>query len=180
MRAGLVVLALSATAFAAPSIKGWVMEGAGDYELGLDQKVVHGGRASAHLKAIVPQPREAALLQLISADAYRGRRVRISGWIKSEGVQMAAVGARVETIDGGHMLAYGRDEVVGSHGWTRREVVLDVDPQAQRIALGAGVWGLGEIWVDDFSLEVVDRSVPTTDKLPRWPDAPSNLGFEEP
>jgi hypothetical protein len=180
MRAVFVVLSLSLTVYAAPSaIKGWVLEGT-DFELSLDQRVVHGGRASAHLKALVPQPRETALLQFIAADAYRGKRVRISGWIKTEGVQMAAVGARVETNDAGQMFAYGRDEVRGNHDWTRREVVLDVDPRSQRIALGAGVWGAGEVWLDDFTVEVVDKSVPTTDQLPHWPDAPSNLGFEEP
>jgi len=178
MRAIILVLALSATAFAG-NVKSWVLEG-NDYELGLDQSVVHGGRASAHLKSLVPQPRETALLQFIAADAYRGKRVRIAGWLRTDGLQMAAVGARVETADAGHMFAYGRDEVVGSRGWTRREVVLDVNPEAQRIAFGAGVWGPGEAWIDDFTIEVVDKSVPTTDKLPRLPEAPTNLDFEAP
>jgi hypothetical protein len=182
MRAIVITLALSAVVSA--SVKGWFLSGSGheasEYEMGIDRDVVHSGRASAYLKSIAQKPQEAALMQMISADRYRGKRVRISAWIKTERVDaMAAVGARVESADGRGVYAYGREELKGTNDWQRREVVLDVDPAAARIALGMGLWGTGQAWIDDVNVDIVDRSVPTTDKLPHFPVAPSNLDFEE-
>jgi hypothetical protein len=179
-----MVIALALSASVSASVKGWFLSGSGheasEYEMGLDRDVVHSGRASAYLKSIVQKPQEAALLQMISAERYRGKRVRISIWVRTDHVEtLAAVGARVESADGRGVYAYGREELKGTNDWQRREVVLDVDPAAARLVIGMGLWGTGQAWIDDVNVDIVDRSVPTTDKLPRFPVAPSNLDFED-
>lgn len=39
---------------------------------------------------------------------------------------------------------------------------MDVPANAVFITFGAELWGAGEIWLDNVSIETVDNSVPTT------------------
>jgi hypothetical protein len=66
----------------------------------------------------------------------------------------------------------------GTTGWTRYEVVLDVAPDASRIAIGTCMLGRGSVYIDDVTLDEVDRSVPTTDLVVPESDHPLELDFE--
>lgn len=79
--------------------------------------------------------------------------------------------------------------------WKMYSVVLDVPPEAKRIFIGAWLGGKGAAWVDDFKIEVVDKSVAVTNMLqpsdgevdnPELANLvvpmrkrPTNLGFED-
>jgi len=70
---------------------GWqaVIDGSGDYTVRSDGSRRDGGQgfAGATIKANVESPRGSAMLaQSIRADAYRGKRVRLSGYLKTIGV----------------------------------------------------------------------------------------------
>ncbi|MGD0464206.1 MAG: sigma-70 family RNA polymerase sigma factor [Tepidisphaeraceae bacterium] len=96
-----------------------------------------------------------------------GKRIRISGWIKTKdvrecaGLDMYAYGA------GGEMLAM--DEMMcarpihGTTDWRKYEIVQDIPQDATKIFLGATLFCSGEIWTDDFQVEVVGSDVPLTD-----------------
>ena len=114
---------------------------------------------------------------------YAGKRVRMSGYMKSQDVagwagfwfRVDGQGARSLAFDNMHGRA-----VRGTTGWKKYEIVLDVPQQATNLAYGALLDGTGKIWFSDLSFEVVDRSVATTnesgwDALPK----PSNLDFSE-
>src|SRR5262249_8904031 len=67
--------------------KGWFTDGdhVADYEIGVDSKVTHGGKASAGLKSIVAEAKGfGTLMQEFKADQYRGKRLRLSGYVKAE------------------------------------------------------------------------------------------------
>jgi hypothetical protein len=76
----------------------------------------------------------------------------------------------------------------GTADWARADVVLDVPADAFAIYVGAVVVGSGTVWLDDFQLDSVPRSVaatgptsPRDEPLPDMHDllaAPTNLGFE--
>src|SRR6187401_1169531 len=66
--------------------KGWRGGGVG-YELATDTEVKHGGKASGSLKATDAAKNFGALTQPIRADNYRGKRVRLVAYVKSEGVK---------------------------------------------------------------------------------------------
>ena len=51
----------------------------------------------------------------------------------------------------------------GTSDWQAYSIVLDVPEDATRIALGGLMIGRGKLWIDEFSLETVDRDVPVTD-----------------
>lgn len=151
-------------------LKGWSRTGGHreNYFLTADSKVKHGGRSSATLisKNAASDDGYGSMKQEIRADEYRGKRLRYSGYLKTEALaRHAALWMRVEGEDG-KILAFDNMEsrpVKGTSGWKKYEIVLDVSADAQHIALGALFEGKGQIWVDDLKLEVVDKNTASTD-----------------
>jgi hypothetical protein len=68
--------------------------------------------------------------------------------------------------------------VKGTSEWVRRELVLNVPSDAFAIAIGALLVGPGQVWVDDFTLEVVGSDVPITVPEESLSKFPVNLNFE--
>lgn len=128
------------------------------------------GRNAAFLSAqpTAPSDRSVILSQSILPDTYLGARVRLSAWIKSAqttgpsaGLWMRVDGSRT-TLSFDNMS--GRP-LVGTVGWRRVSIVLDVPSTAVGISFGALLRGSGAIVVDDMQLEIVDRQVAVTDQL---------------
>ncbi len=155
---------------ASQSPKGWSRTGRHreNYFLTVDSKVRHGGRASATLisKNAASDEGFGSMKQEIKADDYRGKRLRYSGYVKTEiGDQHAALWMRVEA-DEGKILAFDNMDsrpLKKATGWKRYEIVLDVPENALFIALGALFEGKGQIWVDDLKLETVGQDTASTD-----------------
>jgi erythromycin esterase len=143
------------------------------YEVGRDAAVLHGGGASAYLRSRSSGAKPAnafiALTQLLRADAYRGKRVRLSGYLRTND----AVGA--EPVDGGALWLradaprrtaafdnmFGRQRT-GTQDWGLAEIVLDIPNDVIGLAFGALFAGPGIVWVDDLKLEIVSTDVPVT------------------
>jgi hypothetical protein len=124
---------------------------------------------------------------------YRGKRVRLSGWIDTDRAgQGGALWLRVDMQNGDYVL----DNVVelkASHpGWTRMQLVADVPADALGISFGVRMKGDGQVWADDLSLDVVSTAVPVTTierrknrtedlrkEYANSPEHPVNLGFEQ-
>ena len=199
---------LSAVAFlltAAPSLpavgpsagvpKGWVLVGpANAYSFRVDSAEKHSGRASGLLECSTSDVNEfGSFLQTIRADSYRGRRVRLSGYMRTRDVENSA--RMWMRVDGAETSPIAFDNMAnravrGDNDWSRYEIVLDVPTVAVQIAYGAILGGQGRLWVDDLMLEVVGADVATTDMhqpaVPFKPGVPSDLsrqpvnaGFEE-
>ena len=66
---------------------------AGGFAAGVDREVAHGGHASVSIRSIVAEPKGfRAVTQLIKADAYRGKRVRLAGYLKTRDVRGGGAG----------------------------------------------------------------------------------------
>jgi len=52
--------------------------------------------------------------------------------------------------------------IEGTTDWGKYEIVLDVPEGASKIAFGALLSGVGQIWFDDLLIEIVPGSTPTT------------------
>ncbi len=163
--------------------EGWRASGSHptEYDMFLDKGgSAPGGKAASVVRANVKAPQGfGTLMQSIDAGAYRGKRLRLSALVASDGVaEWAGLWMRVDPKDRGAPLAFDNMQgrpIKGKTGWTRREVVLDVAPEAAGIAYGLLLAGAGTVRMADVKLEVVDRKVPTTGGLP---DVPKNLDFE--
>jgi hypothetical protein len=52
--------------------------------------------------------------------------------------------------------------IVGTSGWQRYEVILDVPKNSAQIAIGIVLSGKGQIWLSNVQFEIVSSRVPTT------------------
>ena len=179
--------------------KGWWPSGANpkSYEMRLDTSEKHSGKASAHIKFTGDKPAGfGTLMQSFKADSFRGERVQMSAWLKTERPGRAQLWMRVDGTN--RMLGLtnmGNRPVRGTTNWKEYNVTLDVPENAMSIAFGALFLGRGQAWVDDFEFEVVGTDVPSTNMLTpgqinqEWPELaqtsreyprkPVNLAFED-
>lgn len=181
---------------------GWQLYGNNDGQSaysfygGIDSEIKQSGEKSVSFLAVaVTKKEQARLTQRFYADAFRGKRVRFSGYLKANRViERAGLWMRIDTET---KQAYAFDDmedrpVTGTTDWILCRVVLDVPENTVAIYLGAHLIGRGQVWVDNCSFEVVDDDVPATDQyrllggytrtysVPKFlPDAPVNLDFEE-
>ena len=111
------------------------------FATGVDREVAHGGHASVSIRSIVAETHFRAVTQLIKADAYRGKRVRLTGYLKTRDVRggWSGLWLRVDGPDA-KLLALDNmaaQRVMGTTDWLRHVVVLDVPEAAVRLAFGA-------------------------------------------
>ena len=183
--AGLAVHDASGAGLGLPD--GWIRAGSApaNFDMGTDQSVVHAGKTSGYLKSKAAKPAGfGTLMQMCKADQFLGKRVRMSAWARSENVAgWAGLWMRVDGPDSNQPLAFDNMQsrpIKGTSGWSQYQIVLDVAPESKDIAFGILLDGLGGVWLDDISFEVVDQSVPTTGMSASTGLAakPTNLDFE--
>jgi hypothetical protein len=156
----------------------------------LDTKTVHGGAGSLRIESTRPiTGMLVGVLQGFDAAPYRGARLRLRGFARVSSLTgWAGLLLRVESPTARAFDNMMARPYRGTADWTAADVVLDVPTDAVAIYVGAVVVGSGKVWVDDFQLDSVPRSVATTgptvpreeplsDSLDLLP-APTNLGFE--
>src|SRR6266550_2072721 len=149
---------------------GWqaVTDGSSEYSVSADGARRDGGQgfAGATIKANVESPRGSAMLaQSIRADAYRGKRVRLSGYMKTIGVNEGTA-VLFMRVDGDGVIQTSdfmqNRPLMLTTDWAKQEVVLDVPRNAIGITFGFMLGGSGQAWLDDVALEVVDDNVAVT------------------
>lgn len=171
---------------AADAPAGWVKEGNTPrlYRAGLDSDVARGGGASAYLRSWTASPPVyGTLMQRFSAESYRGKRLRLSGFLRTDDVEegWAGLWLRVDDPEGKRIAFDNTQEeaVTGDSEWTRCVIVLDVPRDAEAIAFGFMLVGAGKVWADDLGFETVGLDVPVT-AAPKQQlaEQPTNLDFE--
>jgi hypothetical protein len=169
-------LTIAAAALVAPIVahaqvpSGWqaITDGSADYTVRSDGARRDGGQgfAGATIKANVESPRGSAMLaQSIRADAYRGKRVRLSGYLKTIGVNegTAVLFMRVDGDGVVQTSDYMQNRpLMLTNDWARQEIVLDVPRNAIGVTYGFLLGGSGQAWLDDVAIDVVDDEVATT------------------
>ena len=145
--------------------------GGGGYKVSIDAGRAHAGEASGKLerdKPGQPAPGEfATLTQKMLPDEYRGKRLRYSGYVRTNRVVHGHAGLwlRMDGPTPRQILAFDNMSdrgLTGTRRWKLCEVVLDVPEEASAIVFGALLTGTGRMWVDDLKFEVVGKNVPVT------------------
>jgi hypothetical protein len=128
-----------------------------DYEIGVDRMVAHSGRASGTVKSNTLEPTgSGALMQVFRAGDYRGQRLCMSGYAKTEAVQVrATLHIRADGL-GRRVLRFDEQPLVGTTNWERCEVCLDVPENSVNIVFGVALEGTGQVWVDDLQFKALD------------------------
>ena len=128
----------------------------------IDSTVRHGGRRSLR----IDRARGGAAWigsSDLSTKGLAGRRIRVTGWARTEQLQGGAAVLRIETMRDGYetirvdsMPGAG---LRGTTGWTRLALETVLDSGAAYLGVGAQVSGTGTAWFDDLVLEVDGRRV---------------------
>ena len=143
--------------------KGWFPAGSNPsgYEMGIDNSTFQNGHSSAYIKSESPKKNKfGTLMQIINAHNYLGKRLQLSGYIKSEDIKgWSGMWMR---IDGENNKQLGFDNmqgrsIKGTTGWRKYEIVLDVPQNSKTINYGVLLSGQGKVWFDNFQLEEVDK-----------------------
>lgn len=160
----------------------------------------HGGTTAAYLSnAFNEGLRQFVMTQTIKADDFRGKRVKLSAWVRPRNVSSVVSSGLWMRVDGpGVMLQFdnmSRRPISGYGDWRQVAIVLDVPANAIGISFGVLFQATNTLLVDDMTLTVVDASTPSTNTglgtesigtdsagtvalYDRAPLAPRNLDFE--
>ncbi len=178
--------------------KGWRIRGDAPekYEMGIDKGAGQSGKNAATIKSIDESISGfGTLLQNCLPDSFLGKRVKMSGYVKTKEVaNWAGLWLRIDTKTVAYRVGFdnmhdGKTDrsIKGTTDWKKYEIVLDVPHNACNLAYGALIDGTGQIWFDNLKFEAVDITIPTTG-VPMGLDSaqnvshlkePYNLDFEE-
>ncbi len=166
---------------------GWFSAGSNpsEYEISIDNSTFQNGKSCAYIKSKSPQKHEfGTLMQTISAENYLGKRLQLSGFIKTEDVEVwCGLWMR---IDGYKRQQLGFDNmrdraIKGTTDWKKYSIILDIPSNSKTINYGVLLGGKGKVWFDNFKIDEVDKGaqVTTVMKENKLPIEPINLDFEE-
>jgi hypothetical protein len=139
------------------------------YEGGHDPALRHRDGRTIVLRAKTDTAPSAfgTLLETVPLDQYRGKRVRVSGVLRSENARAAMFWLRVDG-PGGALQAFDNMQdraLSGTRDWTPFAIVLDVPADAEQLIGGLLLQPPGTVWADDLRIDVVNKRVPTTSML---------------
>jgi len=109
----------------------------------------------------------------VQTASYRGRRVRVSAWLKADGIgsvstaQYAGIAGEAglwigvgSPSDGTRMDRMQNRAISGTTDWEYRDFVVDVPQDNRQIMVGFWMQGKGQLWVRDYKIEEVPTTVP--------------------
>ncbi|MDZ5471489.1 AraC family transcriptional regulator [Bacillus sp. 31A1R] len=170
------------------NVKGWILSGSHPYhyEIGVDRKVFHTGSSSGYIKSksAVSSGEFGTMMQEFMAEKYRGKRMKLSGFLKSAGMDgFCGFWMRVDNSVG-DVLQFdnmGDRPITSDTEWNHYFIVLDIPETSSMISFGVLLSGNGQVWVDELRFEEVDDRTPTTniDFSKDIQEEPMNLSFEE-
>jgi hypothetical protein len=99
-----------------------------------------------------------------------GNRVRITGWLKTSDVQNRASVFMAVWIKGSQTAAtlcaldtMDDRPIDGTTDWRKIEIVTEAPQEPCMIVFGPGLTGDGEMWGDDFQIDLAPPNAPVTD-----------------
>jgi len=190
---GVLLIAMTVTLFSFDLPTGWFKAGSDpkSYDMGVDKGAGQNGKNAATIKSIDKKINGfGTLMQNCLTDNYLGKRVRMSGMVKTKDVSdWSGLWFRIDKKGSEQSLGFdnmhdGKKDrsIKGTTDWTRYEIVLDVPLKSSNLAYGALLVGTGQLWFDNIKFEIVDNTVSTTGEgseslMPS--KEPVNLDFEK-
>jgi hypothetical protein len=131
-----------------------------DYMAELRRDGCRSGVGCAVVLAPANAPRPVGnLMQSFSAEAFRGKTVRLRAWLRLEGLDPEDHAQMFLTVDRtNRQLGFSDkmdDRPVRSAEWTQCEITGEIAQDAKFIMFGFMSIGRGRVWVDDVSFEIV-------------------------
>jgi hypothetical protein len=95
------------------------------------------------------------MMQSASADGYRGKTVRLRGWLRVDAARPDDYAQLRLAVDRDGFWDNIDDQPVHSAEWARCDIVRKIDEDARFILIAIISNARGRVWVDDLSFEVV-------------------------
>ena len=162
-------------------VKGWFLAGSNpsEYEIGVEQSAERNGKV-AFLKSKTSKVKKGfgTIMQTFDAKMYLGKKIKLSGYIKSSDVnEWAGMWMRVDDSRGSVSFDNMQDRPIkGNTAWKKYEIILSVPENSKTINYGVLLRGSGHVWMDNLTFEVVGDSEEGTGKTRLT--APTNSNFE--
>lgn len=168
------------------SIEGWFKAGnkPDSYKVGLDNTIFKTGGSSAFIKSIEKKiDGFGTLMQKCKAQEYLGKRIKMTGFIRSNNVSdWAGMWMRIDSKLPKRSLIIDNMEdrpIRGDNDWIKCEIILDVPKESGNILFGVLLMGTGKVWFDNISFEIVDKLTTKPTKEILILEKPTNIDFEE-
>ncbi|MDU2241954.1 MAG: AraC family transcriptional regulator [Paenibacillus sp.] len=169
------------------NVKGWMPSDSHPdlYGMKTDDQIFHRGRKSGVLysKGEAGEGQFGTMMQSFSAEQFKGKRMKLSCFLKTENAAKCGAWCRVDNHSGDMIQFDNMDNrsIHGTTNWNFYSIVLDVPPESASIHFGVLLIGKGMVWADGFKFEEVDLTVPVTNRLgqEKLPFEPINLSFDE-
>jgi erythromycin esterase len=146
---------------AAEQPEGWFAGGKG-YAAAIDEEVKHSGERSLRI-AFKEAGEFGVATGRFPVDAAKGRRLRLIGFVKTDGITEGWAGLWMRVDGPAGVLAFDNMQqrgITGTTEWTRYEIDLDVAEEATNINFGALLVGNGTAWIDTISFEFAEPAEP--------------------
>jgi hypothetical protein len=137
------------------------------YLAGIDPQVERSGSGPVgYIRSLGKATGHGTRAAQVAAEPFHGKRVRVSGWVRTRdvknwaGIQVSVVGLDGRLLSNDDM---ADRPITGSADWRQYDCVLDVADDAAGIVVSFSIYGMGEAWMNDFRVEPVPSSVPITD-----------------
>lgn len=182
-----------------PGPAGWFIAGnrPQNYKIGVDNQNSQQGQKSGYIESIADTSSGfGTIMQFCGDKKFKGKRVRMTGYIGSVGSDTTLTTMWIRVDDFGNRIAADFDNMydrpnTGTNNWTKCVIVFDVPESTSVIYYGLILDGIGKAWIDNISFETVSSSTfktaynlnlafPDEYKIPSdLPEEPVNLSFEE-
>jgi hypothetical protein len=167
-------------------VKGWFLAGSypQGYAIGVENSPERNGHV-AFLKSTqsLNNRKFGTIMQEFIPEDYLGKRVRLTGYIKSADVKgWAGMWFRIDGEPRTTQLGFDNMQnraIKGTTDWKKYDIVLDVPANSKFIAFGVLLTGTGTVWLDDLHFDIVSNTTPGTNIIPPISNKPQNTNFEE-
>jgi hypothetical protein len=171
-------------------------EGPRYYIARMDHATAYDGSGSALLESKTDAlSRSGTLAQGVVGNAFAGRKIQFSAYIKTRNVRkLAGLWIRAEDVTG-RVIAFKNVSSPGSRlrgttDWTQVHIAINIPSAAVAIFYGIQLLGTGAVWIDNVRFDVLGKADPdapgptfTVYNPPPVPSLllprPENLNFEK-
>lgn len=157
--------------------------GGSGYQVKLDKRFFQSGKQSLLMRYAPPPPIPnggGTATASLPADSAIGKRVRLSGYIKTRDVSQGFAGLWLRVDGPSGVLAFDNMEdrgVTGTSDWQRYEVELPVAADAKHIVFGGLFPANGIGWFDSLKIEIDGAPYPGSDNVALDFESPTPVGF---
>ncbi len=112
------------------------------------------------IRPVNPNEDFGTIVQAVTAEPWRGQRVAMRAWIKTENADSGQMWLRIDAADRSlFMDNMDSRPIVGTNGWKQYETVMEVPQDAAYLVYGVFLVGGGRVDIDSVEFEAVPRTV---------------------